>query len=500
MATPKASGREMPRGPAWRGVAWALGVGLVSFALLAYDRRSERFFLDESGYTVQGFYLDLFLAGRWNDPSWISLPAIDLPPLMKYLVGFQLRAHGYHRGALHAALDWSKFFNLSPVTSADLVNTEFATRDMIDVARWPSTILGALGCLAVFGLGTSMRDRRVGLAAAALLVANPLYRQQAHRAVGDVPCEALALSACALALWAWRRGLAGRIGPYALAATLLAGALAGLAVLTRLTGVVAFLHVAAWVGLASLLPEVRWTRKLAVAVGAAAFVLVAIAIVLVGNPTLTVQPKVVLGPAEAEFARQGPAGRFLAMWQHRRDLSTMQQEFYPIYAMKGLGPKARVTVVQGFGRFSPFGPKHSHQPALYDWEQDRWGLLWLPWVLLGAIGALRAGLRQLRAGEPPTAWAVVGSSVLVLSCVVLYIPLAWDRYLLPIQPWNALLAGWALIASLDRIRSALRPSRRATVEATGRDGPTSTGSGSLGEGPRARPLPCSPGDRPLESA
>ena len=32
-------------------------------------------------------------------------------------------------------------------------------------------------------------------------------------------------------------------------------------------------------------------------------------------------------------------------------------------------------------------------------------------VLLGAIGALRAGLRQLRAGEPPTAWAVVGSSV-----------------------------------------------------------------------------------------
>ena len=80
MATPKASGREMPRGPAWRGLAWALGVGLVSLALLAYDRRSEGFFLDESGYTVQGFYLDLFLAGRWNDPSWISLPAIDLPP------------------------------------------------------------------------------------------------------------------------------------------------------------------------------------------------------------------------------------------------------------------------------------------------------------------------------------------------------------------------------------------------------------------------------------
>src|SRR5262249_53319427 len=70
------------------------------------------------------------------------------------------------------------------------VRIQFGHSDELVAARWPSVLLGALGCVAVYALGVLVGDARVGGLAALLLMLNPLYRLHARRAMSDVPVEA----------------------------------------------------------------------------------------------------------------------------------------------------------------------------------------------------------------------------------------------------------------------------------------------------------------------
>ena len=87
--------------------------------------------------------------------------------------------------------------------------------------------------------------------------------------------------------------------------------------------------------------------------------------------------------------------------------------------------------------------------------QDRGAILWLPWVALGLVAAIARGRSQLRAGEPPAAWAIAAQSLVALLVVTSFIPLAWDRYFLSIQPGSALLGAFAAVEGFDLIRRAI---------------------------------------------
>src|SRR5262249_23939755 len=158
------------------------------------------------------------------------------------------------------------------------------------------------------------------------------------------------------------------------------------------------------------------SRKGTVIVGGAAFAVAAAVTVVVGNPTLTARPAAPSDPEIEAVARAGIIGRVLAMGDYRVRFSALQQEFYPHYALRHLGQKVAVVIVQGYGRFSPFGPAHSNLPVLYDWSQDRWACLWLPWVAACGVVTAAAGRRQLRAGEQPTAWALLAAAAISLVC------------------------------------------------------------------------------------
>ena len=125
---------------------------------------------------------------------------------------------------------------------------------------------------------------------------------------------------------------------------------------------------------------------------------------------------------------------------HRRDVSREQQQVFSHNALHSLAEKARVIAVQGFGRFGPLGPAKSNSTIRYDSAQDRGALLWLPVVAAGFVTALWLGQRQARSGAAPTAWALCVWSLLALTVVTVYLPMAWDRYQLPIQAPAALLA------------------------------------------------------------
>ena len=158
------------------------------------------FFEDEYAYISQSYYADLFFAGRFNDLAWLDFPAYDLPPLPKYLIGLAFRLAQLPMPKPGAAWAWYDHYG------------HFGTPLTLWVARLPIIFVGALGCVAIFACGVLVKDARVGIIAAIVLMFNPLYRLHAHRAMSDVPSEAFTLVALAVFLWWWQRVWSGRFG------------------------------------------------------------------------------------------------------------------------------------------------------------------------------------------------------------------------------------------------------------------------------------------------
>ena len=417
-----------------------LVIGLAALVAFGSGLRWEPHFVDESAIIAKSYFLDLVLPGGRDDPAWLSYAAFDHPPLAQYLTGLALRAAGEPfpgRGVFRA---WQ----------AD-TRTRGESDTALVAARWPSAILGALGCIAIAALGMIVGGRKVGVASAVLLAINPLYALHARRAIADVPCQAFLLATLAFGLVAWRDALAGRGSTARLVVmALLAGAAGGLAALAKLNGLLALMSLATWAVLALALPGIAWGRKAKVLTLILLSALSAAATFVALNPTLTARPSRV-GPGAT-----GIIERMQVILRHRVGVSARSRDQFPDDALRTAVDKVEAVAVQGFGRFGPLGPKHSDSTRRFDWEQDRGALLWLPWVICGGVWAFLTGRSQVRRGEPPTAWALGAYALLALVTVTAFIPLAWDRYFLDLQPAAALLAAGASVTLVERWRVQAR--------------------------------------------
>jgi hypothetical protein len=452
--------RERRPGPAitrpasWPAWAWGGVVFAASFAVLAWDLPGEVHYMDETFFVASSYYFDLFAGGLGDDPRWLDLPAVDHLPLERYLIGLALRLAGHPRPGPADVYAWYKDQSYRCETPEALV-----------AARWPSVILGAMGCAAMFGLGVLAHGRWAGAIAAALLLLDPLYYVLSRRAMCDVPAEALALATVAVALWSWRRTLAGEWrsprGPMLAAA--LTGLLGGLAILAKLNGVLGLMTVGLLVVLTVGLVPTRLGRRTAPILGGALVsTWVALATFVLLNPFVTARPT---GPMSTEIeavAKQDVWSRLIAIVEYRRRASRAMQENFPRHALRTDAEKARAVASQGFGRFSPLGRLHPGPARRYDPTADRRAWAWGLWVLIGVAWAVVRGCRQLRAGEPPTAWAVLGAALVSLVTVTAMIPVDWDRYFLPMQSGPVLLAacaaaaGGRLLAGATRAGAAVR--------------------------------------------
>jgi hypothetical protein len=417
------------------------GAALGALALAVFaSGLSDKSFADEYAYISQSFYADLFLDGRLNDPLWLEALAYDLQPLPKYLIGWALESANLTMPTASDA--WTWYVDYHP----------FGNRTTLVVARLPFVVLGAIGVIALFACGALVKDRRVGMIAALFLVLDPLYRLHAHRAMSDVPCEAFMLAALGLGLWVGRRIWCGRYGVAAVVVPALAGFSAGLSILCKFTGFLGLLIVSAWSAGLWLVAGLPFPRKIALAGTTLVTIALALVTAVVLNPFLTARPARQLAHAKArELLTQDVGGRFLFQVQHRIKTSDEQRKNMNHNALYSAPEKAEVFLVQGFGRFSPFGPSKSDSTVRSDPRQD-WGLvLWAPLVLFGLFEAVRLGRNQFQSGQAPTAAALLVWVLLSWIVVASYLPMAWDRYLLPIQSGNALLAALAASAIWDRL-------------------------------------------------
>jgi len=418
----------------------AAAIGCAAIVVFA-SSLSAKSFEDEYAYITQSFYADLFFTGKFQNSLWLEVFAYDLQPLPKYLIGLSLRSAKLPMPRPADAAAWYR--NYQP----------FGDHATLIAARLPILGLGALGCAALFGCGSLIKGGRVGILAAVLLMLNPLYRLHAHRAMSDVPCEAFMLTALGLSLWGWRRIWCRGFGAAGFLLSGLAGLSAGLSLLCKLNGFLGLMIIAGWTGIAWVTPGLSWARKTAISAGTIVTILVALATVVALNPFLTARPGGPMSPEARELLKQNPCQRFLSQVRLRGDVSAEQKITFPNDALFTLAEKTKVLVVQGFGRFGPFGPSDSLSTVRFDLRQD-WGLiLWAPLVLLGLVESVRLGRAQFQTGQPPTAAALVAWTVLAWIVVSVYLPMAWNRYLLPIQSGNALLAALAASAIWDRLAS-----------------------------------------------
>src|SRR5271165_7415119 len=90
-------------------------------------------FEDEYAYILQSFYADLFFTGQLNHRFWLELPALDLQPLPKYLIG----------GAFHLAHQPMPRF-LDAMSWYDAYRT-FGGAATLTAARLTVIPLGAMG-------------------------------------------------------------------------------------------------------------------------------------------------------------------------------------------------------------------------------------------------------------------------------------------------------------------------------------------------------------------
>jgi hypothetical protein len=442
-----AAATHPPRSSFLRWTWWCgLAVGLAAIAWFGTGLASEPHFVDESAMYSQSYFADLLVEGRRDDPAWLELPGYDSSPLPKYLIGLARMAGGYPRPSPADAFRWF----------AD-TSTRCDPPGALIWARRLFVFGGAIGCVAIYALGILARDRKTGLLAAFLLMINPLYCLHARRAMADVLVEAFLLTCLALLLWSWCRILAGRGGPAAWLAAALAGIAAGLAALAKLNGGLALVIVFAWLLLTLALPGFPIRRRLAFVPAVLVATVVAAVTFVALNPFLTAHPRRALTHPRDVSAKLGCWSRLQLLVVHRADMARNQKLGFAPYALNTPAEKLKVAAVQGFGRFGPFGPQRYERLAStrrYEWAQDRGALLWLPWVGVGLLWAVAHGYRQWAAGTPPTGWAIAVQAAVAGAVVTAYLPLAWDRYLLPLQPGSALLAAGAASAAADRLVSA----------------------------------------------
>jgi 4-amino-4-deoxy-L-arabinose transferase-like glycosyltransferase len=315
-------------------------------------------------------------------------------------------------------------------------------------------VIGAIGCLAMYGIGVIVGGRGVGTVAALLLIANPLYRLLSRRAMSDVPCESFMLCALFFFLWAWQQLLSGRSTLLALFAAAAAGVASGFALLSKLSGMLALIVIAGWTALA-LVMKLPIARRARLVAAAAILPLVTAATFVVLDPFLTVQPARTMPEPFASVAHMSFRERVRMMFLLRLEVSAGQKKTFPHNALVAPYEKLATIAIQGFGRFGPFGPSHGDSTKWFDFSQDWGAILWLPWVAAGAVWAAARGRAQGRAGDPPTAWALLAYAVVAFGVVTAYIPMAWDRYQLAIQAPAALLAAGAATAAAGWLKRML---------------------------------------------
>jgi 4-amino-4-deoxy-L-arabinose transferase-like glycosyltransferase len=338
---------------------------------LVQQSLSQRFTIDESRWISTSRYfwvtfVDGDLFGSDWEPNYITLTH---PPLARYVLGFGLAVQGWRPDQLNDRYDSrrSREFN-------ELAGT-VPGPELLRAARNVQVVI-AVACLgALYVMGRLVGGPWVGASAALLAAANPLLSTLWTRALAESLLSLLTLVAVTLAVVANDRREAER--PFA-SWMLAAGAVAGLTLATKLSGVLVGGAIAVAAGIATIVgrrPPKFLERSASLVDVVAPMLLVFWAV----NPLLWVDP----------------ARRTAAVFEHRRAEMEVQRRTWPVQSTPNdVTERAALVARRTFTEHVPF---------------RRWGA----WpvnaflITVGVVALAARGVAALRDGR-------VGSDVLLL--------------------------------------------------------------------------------------
>jgi hypothetical protein len=405
----------------WRWCAPLL-IALVVAPLAAHNHarliRTTRYFADENDWAFRTYFFRLaFFDQNFSHPRWGEHDGIDHPHVAEFLIAASFLAHHEPIPAVPAQNQaWMQF-------------TDVPYGDRLAVARLPSAVLGAATAVVVGWIGWVLTARVAGGLFAGLSYAfHPLALECQTRAMSDASvgfftCMAVLFTAVTL-----RFGPAVTWGRVAAAAV--AAAAAGLAVGSKLTGVVAlvttcgtFAAAITWAYLSGGPRAGRWA-----ALAASACLLAAVT-TIVANPSLYTHP----------------VNRFAEMIQHRWAVSRAQQEHWPDLRLDG--PASRVEALERY--LSWDYPGEAAHPI--NGLRIPLGICGLAYLALHPTVAARR-----RSGPPPHLTVLIWTAVLA-GLLLPTLPLDWARYFLPfVQCWEVLTA-CGVVLLFDGACAALAP-------------------------------------------
>lgn len=409
--------------PLLSALAWA-GFALIVF-LPAID--SIPFHPDESSLLFQSRDLELV----FSEPLSLAYDASAQPtrartyralnaPLPKYVLGLGRRLAGYGPESVAVDWDWSRGWQ------SNLASEALPARPLLRAARLASATLAALAVVPLFLAGRRGRSGRTGVFAAVLYLTNALVLLHGRRAMAEGTLL-LTISVALLAvLMAWQRPL-------------LAGVTVALAISSKHS---ALPLAGAGLLLCAALPvasTVRWRRRIR---QLALFALALILITILLNPLLWLNP--IEGTAHIVRSRQSfveeQTSLTLAIAPDRL-LDTPSKRAASLLGHLFFGPLQFSEVGNYDPWLSPAIKNYLRSPAHRLLRGPVGGGISLALTLSGFAFELRRWPAASRERRQLVASLLVVTTLLT-GALVLFNPLPFQRYYLPLVPplvlWQAL--------------------------------------------------------------
>jgi 4-amino-4-deoxy-L-arabinose transferase-like glycosyltransferase len=408
-------------------IEWITGILLsfiafyvVTLPLITGPVFKKRF--DEPVY-ISGatkYFKTYFIERNHSDPVWNEFSAYTTPPVIYYLLGsvFSITGHGNKR------MDW-KFWN-------DPLEPFFY--DLLPIARVTISITGVITILLVYLFGVVVFNLRVGLIAALLTLANPIFRYQAHIAYPDIPLL-LTMILTVLLIFFWYNFFKKQKIIQTLIHSAVIGFVIGICGSTRLNGALGGLVFAGFCFF--LIVSLGLRRKPAVLIKKKLFLIL---LSLFSAALISTIVFVALNP----FLYPAPIDKTNYMIKHRISEGLNQQKLFPDKALLTL--KDRIQAVLDKTFFS----RSSVNSLLLHWS------LGVALFVVGILTSIYREIVRLCHNDLPSgkSLGLIWFAVYFI-CICLYVSMDWNRYYLPLLPIVSLIQGMGLVVIIDQSRKTI---------------------------------------------
>lgn len=168
-------------------VALALAAGAASL-FASVDSSPHLRDADEAAWAFNGYYLDLYLSGDWENPDWRAFDRYaQHPPAANHLFGALLHAVGEPMRTMEPRRYWFEndmLLALDPGRFIGEIGRRLSARQLV-AGRWMAAGFAWLAAVSLFFMARKVAGALAGLLAFALIILHPIFRGAAALATAD---------------------------------------------------------------------------------------------------------------------------------------------------------------------------------------------------------------------------------------------------------------------------------------------------------------------------